>query len=195
VVYSPDSREGDPHNRLWTHANRKRLDAETLLDTLLFLGGNLREEFGGATIKPGTAADYGYQHESRRRAVYWPVLRNALPDFLEAFDGADPSMVVGRRSQSTVAPQALVLMNHPLVREQARRTALQLGLIENSAITDQAAIELAYRTVLGRAPLVGETRAALPFIQGSGPAASLTRDERWTQFFQVLFASVDFRYQ
>ncbi|MFM9118669.1 MAG: DUF1553 domain-containing protein, partial [Planctomycetota bacterium] len=187
---SPDSRERDPDNRLWTHANRKRLDAETLLDTLLFLGGNLREEFGGATIKPGTAADYGYQHESRRRAVYWPVLRNALPDFLEAFDGADPSMVVGRRSQSTVAPQALVLMNHPLVREQARRTALQLGLIENSAMPDEAAIELAYRTVLGRAPLVGETRAALPFIQGSGPAASLTRDERWTLFFHVLFASV-----
>jgi hypothetical protein len=213
------AQDQDPDNRLWTHASRKRLDAESLLDTLLFLGGNLREEFGGATIKTGTAADYGYQHEIRRRAVYWPVLRNAMPDFMEAFDGADPSMVVGRRSQSTVAPQALILMNHPLVREQARRTALRLGLIEDSqmskgtaakpaavtpeepdadraqARTDEAAIELAYRTVLGRPPLVGEARAALPFIQGSDQAAGLTRDERWTQFFQVLFASVDFRYQ
>ncbi|MFM9116146.1 MAG: hypothetical protein ACKOU6_08310, partial [Planctomycetota bacterium] len=60
---------------------------------------------------------------------------------------------------------------------------------------DEPANELEYRTFLGPAPLEAEARAALPFIQVSGPAASLTRDERWTQFFQVLFASVDFRYQ
>ena len=60
------------------------------------------------------------------RSVYVPVFRNSLPEMFEVFDFADPSMVTGRRNVSTVAPQALFLMNHPFVMEQARLAAARL---------------------------------------------------------------------
>ena len=55
--------------------------------------------------------------------MYLPVFRNALPELFEVFDFADPSIVVGRRNVSTVAPQALFLMNNPFVLEQAQAAA------------------------------------------------------------------------
>ena len=56
-----------------------------------------------------------------RRSVYAPVFRNALPEIFEAFDFADPSSVVGKRNASTVAPQALFVLNHPFPRQQVFR--------------------------------------------------------------------------
>jgi hypothetical protein len=177
----------DPENRLLGRQNRRRLDAECVRDTMLFVSGRLRLDAGGPTFPSKLTADYGYRHDDTRRSVYSPVFRNALPELFEAFDFADPSMVTGRRNVSTVAPQALLLMNHPFAIEQARAAAGRL--VEESA-DDAARVERAYRLTLGRPPTDGERQIALKFL------GDRTGDARgaWALLIQGLFASADFRY-
>ncbi len=183
----------DPENKLFWRANRRKLDAEAIRDTVLQVSGLLDLAQGGPLLKPGTSADYSYKHTDTRRSVYAPVLRNSLPELFEAFDFADPSLVVGQRSDSTVAPQALFMMNHPWVMEQSQSAAQKL--LAEQLTDDRTRVARAYRLVLGRVPTDGEVTLALKFL----PAESATtepakRTDAWGRFYQALFASVDFRY-
>jgi hypothetical protein len=191
-VASPEAREADPENRLWARAHRRRLEAECLRDAMLLISGRLQLEMGGSTIRPGTTADYGYQHNDARRSVYSPVFRNALPEFFEAFDFADPSVVSGRRNVSTVAPQALFMMNHPFVRQQAQHTAQRL-LTDHG--DDRQRLEFIFRAALGRLPTDDEAVMCDKFLSDLAAAGSpAARQEAWTQLAHALFASLDFRY-
>ena len=126
-------------------------------------------------------ADYGYVSKETRRSVYLPVFRNALPEIFEAFDFADASVVVGVRNTSTVAPQALFLMNHPFVREQAAAAARRLlEETKTGARADEAGIARAYQATLGRTPTPEELcrsqqTSALEFGSGKGVDRSVSR--------------------
>jgi hypothetical protein len=185
TIDDPRSREVDPENRLVWRGNRRRLDAECIRDTILTVSGQLRLDMGGPTFPANLSADYGFKPTDTRRSVYAPVFRNALPELFEVFDFADPSMVVGRRDVSTVAPQALFLMNHPFVMDQARQAARRLRA--DPRLDDPARIGRAYRLTLGRPPTVAEQRIARTLVDGGD-------EDAWAAFLQVLFASVDFRY-
>ncbi len=179
----------DPENRLLWRQNRRRLDAECIRDAILSAGGALRRDMGGPGFPAGLAADYGYDDRQTRRSLYVPVFRNALPELFEVFDFADPSMVVGRRDVSTVATQALFLMNHPFVLDQARSAARRL--LAGADRDDPARALRAYRWTLGRAPTPAERELVVRFVAG---AAGERLEEAWAMVFQALFASVDFRY-
>jgi hypothetical protein len=183
--------ERDPDNRLLWRMNRKRLEAECIRDATLVASGQLDRTAGGSTVKPGTSADYGYQHSGTRRSVYLPVLRNSLPPLLEAFDFADPSLVVGERNTSTVATQALFLLNDPFVRDQSHAAAKQV--LAEMLPGDPERVELAFRRALGRTPTAEEREIALRTI-GRGDSIE-DRELAWTELFHALFASVDFRYR
>jgi hypothetical protein len=145
------------------------------------------------TIRPGTSTDYGYTHQDARRSVYVPVLRNSLPELFDVFDFADPSMVTGQRNVSTVAPQALFLMNHPFVMEQACAAAQRL--LDEPGLTSEELIIRAYRITLGRPPLPGERRITREFLDNHADADKPPqRIEPWAQLHQALFSSIDFRY-
>ena len=179
----------DPENRLFGRANRRRLEAECIRDTMLAVGGRLSPDRGGPTFPVTLAADYGYKDKTAeaRRSVYLPAFRNAFPEALEAFDAADPSTVTGRRNVSTVAPQALFLLNHPFPAEQAKHAATRL-LAED--VTDDAArLTRAYRRAVGREPTAGEREVAARFL-----ARTSDRNAAWAAVFHALFASADFRY-
>ena len=176
----------DPENRLLWRANRRRLDAESLRDTMLFVSGELSEERGGPSFPSTQSADYGFHFTAPRRSVYVPAFRNALPEMFEVFDFADPSLVVGVRNVSTVVPQALFLMNHPFVRAQARAAAQRL--LGEKLPDDDARLQRACRLALGRAPLPGELSVAKKCL-----AAETEPVEAWTDLFHALFASADFR--
>ncbi len=191
-VASPSLQKDDSDNRLFGHAHRRRQDAEGLLDAMLSASGQLDLQAGGPTIRAGTDADFGYQFALPRRAVYWPVLRNALPELFEVFDFPDPSMVVGRRNASTVAPQALFLMNSPLVREQSRLAAIRL--LKDVPIADAQRVDLAFRRLLGRFPTDAERATALKYIQTKAAASDKEQLQRWSQLIQALFGTTDFRY-
>jgi hypothetical protein len=177
----------DPENRLLGRANRRRLEAECLRDTMLAVSRRLSPDGGGPTYPATLAADYGYTPTDTRRSVYSPVFRNALPEALEVFDFADPSMVTGRRNTSTVAPQALYLLNHPFPIEQAKHAAARL--VAEPLADDAARLTRACRRTLGREPTAGEREVMTRFLN-RGRAAK----EAWAAVFHALFASADFRY-
>ncbi len=190
---SPDAARLDPDNRLFSHANRRRLEAEEIRDAMLAVSGQLDLAFGGPNIgTPGAApvtSEYTYVFTDTRRSVYTPAFRNRRLELFEVFDFADINAPIGQRATTTVAPQALFLMNHPFVTEQAKLAARRTLA---AAVPDEAGrIELAYRSALGRGPTARERALADEFLRALGGEAPV---EGWAQLHQAIFASVDFRY-
>jgi hypothetical protein len=196
--------EADPDNRLFSHANRRRLDAEQIRDTILCVSGELKLDIGGPNIAGAGAIDanttaaqnteYGYVFADSRRSVYTPAFRNRRLELFDVFDFGDINATMGRRNVSTVAPQALYLMNHPFVLEQARLAAQRA--LAAPGFDDATRVERAYRTALGRRPSARERELALRFVhvEASEGTNEAQRLEAWAQFYQSLFACVDFRY-
>ncbi len=193
---APDARQRDPDNRLLARANRRRLDAEQIRDAMLWSSGQLDLAVGGpnfgGTVPTGT--EYGFVFTDTRRSVYTPAFRNKRLELFEVFDFADANAPIGLRPVSTVAPQALFLMNHPFAIEQARHAA-QRTLREVTG-DDGARLEHAYRVALGRAPTARERALALEFVGAAtgGETDEAGRLEAWAQVHQSIFACVDFRY-
>ena len=101
---------------------------------------------------------------------------------------ADPSRTTGTRDFGTVAPQALLMMNHPFVLEESAEAARRVLAEEGE---DGARLELATHRVLGRAPLPQERALVSSLLAEAGPQGE---EEAWTTILQGLFASLDFRY-
>ncbi len=139
--------------------NRRRLDAECLRDAMLAVSGRLDRSLGGPTIRKGTTSEIAYRFDETRRSVYVPIFRNKLLELFEAFDFGDPNLVNGRRNVSTVATQALYLMNSPFVREQARQAAR--ALLDVPGLDESGRLERAYRLALGRAADAARARHRL----------------------------------
>jgi hypothetical protein len=182
----------DPENRLLTHMNRRRLDAESLRDAMLSVGGTLEFEMGGATFPANLKTDVGFQFQTPRRSVYVPVFRCSLPELFEVFDFANPSMVTGRRDVSTVAPQALYMMNHTFVRTQGRLTAERL--LSESELTTANRIDHAYLLILGRHATEAEVSLSQQFLKSITDTTKKRQGDAWTQMVQAMFSTIEFRY-
>ncbi len=176
----------DPENRYFGRANRRRLEAECIRDTVLVVSGQLDPTRGGLTFAPSLAADYGYKANSNRRSVFLPQFRNAMPEMLEVFDCADPSTVTGKRNSGTIAPQALYMMNSPFVLDQSKHAAARL--LAEKHLDDAARLTRAYRLALGREPTAGEREVAQRYLKGK------PEKDAWSALFHALFASAEFRY-
>ena len=184
--------ERDPDNRLLSHAKRRRLEAEEIRDALLLAAGRLDLAHGGPNFGATTpASEYGYVFADVRRSVYTPAFRNRRPELFEVFDFADINAPAARRGATTVAPQALFMLNHPFVIEQARHAAERTRR-ETPNAADDARVAHAYRALLGRPPRERERTLALDFVAGA--AGDEGREAAWAQLHQALFASADFRY-
>ena len=93
-------------------------------------------------------ADHPVFTTSVRRSLYLPVVRNAIPDIFALFDGADPNGVTAVRNDTTVASQALFLLNHPFVREQSLHLAKRL--LNDATVPDADRVAHGFRLALGR---------------------------------------------
>ena len=109
----PAARARDPENTLYWRANRRRLDFEATRDALLAVSGRLSGRIGGPPMPSLTGTE-------PRRTIYGFVDRLNLPGLYRTFDFPDPSTTSPRRDQTTVAPQALFMMNHPFMIEVSR---------------------------------------------------------------------------
>jgi cytochrome c553 len=190
----PKQLKSDPDNRLLTRANRRRLDAEALRDSLMQISGMLDLSVAsGRTIAKLSTYDNEYRHAAyplRVRSVYVPSFRNTMLDLFEIFDGANPNLVTGKRTRSTRPAQALYMLNSPFVMEQAKLSAENLlKSPEYSADNAEDSIRRAWRKCLSREPSREELQATLNVI-GEDPRSV----EAWTEVFHALFASVDFRF-
>ncbi len=177
----------DFENKLHWRQNRRRLQAEAIRDAVLSVSGRLDTKSGGNTIKPGTTTEYGYQFEDTRRSLYAPVFRNTPLEILAVFDFADPNLVVGSRTTSSVPTQALFLMNSPFVRAQAAAAAQRL--LAEKLPDNPARIHHAYRQTLGRNPTERERKIILNFL-----AHEKDPVKAWPQILHGLYASLDFRF-
>jgi hypothetical protein len=195
----------DPENRLHGRANRRRLEAEALRDALLAVGGSLDRVMGGTLMKvpngkevvdPKTALPL-IDYASRRRSVYLPVARNVVYDLFQTFDFPDPTVVNGERAATTVAPQALVFLNSPLVLDQSRRLARRL--VDRSDLDDGGRIRLGYAIAYGRLPRAEETVVALEFLQRmthelEAVGSEVAQGKAWQSFCQALVTANEFIY-
>jgi hypothetical protein len=172
----------DPENRLLWRANRRRLDLESLRDSLLATAGRLDTNMGGPSV---SLTDSPF---STRRSVYGFIERQNLPAFFRTFDFANPNTTTSERPQTTAPQQALFLMNSPFVVEQATFLAARSEKPDISekthskeAATRVRRINRLFRYVYGREATVDELTDALEFIDGGDPAAliSVTSQLAW----------------
>ena len=166
---SPSALKADANNVLLSRAPLRRLEAEPLRDSLLALGGLLDKQVGGFVwtfenyklVFNHTSED-ATTYESNRRALYLPVIRNHVYDLFELFDFPDPGTVNGNRADSTIAPQALYLMNSPLVLRATESMAK--ALLKEEELTNAQRVQRLYAQVFNRRPTVKETQRAVVFI-------------------------------
>ena len=200
--------ETDPDNHLLWHASQRRLDAEAIRDAMLTASGQLDptppkgsvvSAIGDGYIGKGIRPEVFSNYESKTRSVYLPVVRDFVPEALEVFDFAEPSLVVASRDVTNVPSQALFMMNNEFVRAQSSAMAKR---VLATPLDYPARLNLAYHLALSRPAteaerkradqyLLDEAKALLPVKDGNKDTASQLA---WATFCQALFASAEFRY-
>jgi hypothetical protein len=183
----------DPNNRLLSHFPKRRADAEYLRDALLVISGRLDDRTGGPTVKKGTNSEFGYVYTSHRRSVYLPVFRNRLEELMDVFDFPDPNLVQGKRTNTTLPAQALLLMNHPKMLEFSRSTGERL--LDLPDLTDEERLNWLYLSAVGREPTARERDLCQQYLDALQTGETeLDRTEIWAMLCQAVFNSIDFRY-
>lgn len=191
--------EADPDNRQFSHANRRRMEAETLRDALLAVSDRLDLATGGKTIPHKNFVNLNAQsrsrdpalYDSRRRSVYLPVLRSALYEMFAAFDFANPSTSNGARGATMVAPQALFMLNSDSVDEASAGFAARLA--RQIPGSDAERIVLAHEIAFSRPSERDETESWGAFLDRY-EAATGNRDAAWKAMCRILIASNEFLY-
>ena len=167
----------DPENHLLWRYRPQRLEAEAIRDVMMATSGGIDLSVGGRPVFPyipqeilDTAQAYGRWDkqldgpEVWRRSLYVYRRRTLTFPFFETFDLPDQNITAAYRNTSTVAPQALTLLNNPFVLGQARLFARR---IEEQAPYDvDRQVELAYRTTLARPPAPEEAALARQLVAG-----------------------------
>jgi hypothetical protein len=175
----------DPENTLYWRRTPRRLEAEAIRDAMLVASGTLDPTMFG----PGSL-----EESHVRRSIYFTIKRSRLIPIMQLFDQPEPLVSIGQRSATTIAPQALAIMNNPHVR----RYALSLGKKLSAAAPDSmSAIRLAYDIALSRPASDAELTDAAAFIAEQTrayTAANKTDAQHLAlgDFCQVLFGLNEF---
>jgi hypothetical protein len=207
----------DPDNvQLW-RMSKRRLDAEEIRDAMLAVSGDLdaKPADGSPVAKlAGTSQFIGRfmglgTMDSNKRSVYLPIVRENVPEALELFDFAEPSLVTGQRDDTSVPAQGLYLLNNPKVMGWADGAAQKLKKYDS----ETERIQQAFKMSLGRMPTQKEEAAATAFMAkfkktearnapatggfrpGVRPGKTPDVDAMaWAALVQALFATAEFRY-
>ena len=206
----------DPENRLLWRMPRRRLEVEPIRDAMLVAAGQLDRTIGGEIVdwwkesqtvideKRGLIAFANLAtdikaYESARRSVYLPVSRNQLYEMFVLFDYADASSVLPKRGESTVAPQALFLLNNKLVRRRAQQFAE--SLLADQQATDRERMRFAHQKTFARSPSDVELNEGAEFLNRyfeakmkSGHSREESRYFAWQSYCQLLFCENEFVY-
>ena len=161
-----DGEAKDPNNRLLWRANLRRLDFESIRDSLLVFSGDLDDTLGG---KPVNLTDEPY---SFRRSVYGFIDRGNLPELMAQFDFSDPDMANSKRSTTVVPQQALFMMNSPMAVDVSRRIIEREEFARQA--TDDARVRALFQILFQRAPRDVELALAKTFLENAKQELVLT---------------------
>ena len=183
----------DPANELLWRQNLRRLDAEALRDTLLTISGQLNLKAGGRGFfpalngevlaggsRPGTDWQVSPAEELARRSIYSFIRRTSMVPIFEAFDYSNATSPLSERPVTTVAPQALLLLNDSFVQEQASSLADRV-IGEASSGTLEQQILRAWSLATCRNPTREELRQLSEFFH------------RQVRLFEGLRGQISFR--
>ena len=175
---NPAGYAADPENRLLWRANRRRLESEAIRDSLFAVAGRLDWTLGGP----------GFQEAATpRRSLYLMSVRTGAKtsEFGPLFDAPDCSGIVERRNESIVAPQALYLMNDPIMAVLATSLG-DRATAEATSENDTNRIRRLYLIVLGRLPSAEENEIASQLLNDK------TTPNAWVSFCRLLVCTNEF---
>lgn len=180
----PEAQRIDPENRLLSHVPRRRLEAEMLRDSVLAIAGTLDRTRGGSLVAYKNH-DYVPKSkspvfDSKRRALYLPIIRDRVYSLFDLFDLPEPSASNSKRDSTVLPHQALFFFNSPLVREGGKAFAQRVAEMAEGR---NARIDLAHRLAFGRPATPAEQALATSFLDGGAD---------WPAYCQALFASNEF---
>ncbi|MFK8114055.1 MAG: PSD1 and planctomycete cytochrome C domain-containing protein [Rubripirellula sp.] len=193
-TFDSDSFESDPENRFLWRMPKKRVEAEAMRDAMLVVSGQLDRSRPAGSLVGRVIGDrpvslVGLNKKLPRdldgavhRSVYLPVMRDRLPDVLEVFDFAEPSLVTGKRESTNVPTQALYLMNSPFVRERAAALASRLS----RETTLSGFVQRAFLLCYGRQATDGERESIQRFLEVDFP-------DRRVDCCHALMSTAEFR--
>lgn len=180
-MIDPAKARVDPDNRLLWRRQRIRLEGEVIRDAILAVSGRLDPSLlGPGTLDPA----------SMRRSIYFTVKRSQLMPMMQVFDAPDALSGLPQRQSTTVAPQALLLMNNPQVRQSAIALARRASPRADMALED--VVDTAYRLAVGRAPDPMERQLSAAALRSQLATAAAPREEILADFCQLLFCLNEF---
>ena len=177
--FDKNNYEIDPDNVYFWRMNEKRLEAEQIRDSLLFVSGKLDESHKNVSdfqtdIKNSSKELREYISETKARSIYIPSLRDNKIEILDIFDRPDNSLLNAERSVTTVSTQALFLMNNPKIITLSQEQAKELSDVNEI-----------FLKFLGRPPDETELEASVDFIEAD--------DNNLAHLIQILICTGEFR--
>jgi hypothetical protein len=165
----------DPENHLLSRMPRRRLDSDSLRDSILSVAGSLNLKMGGVGVIPPLtheeilAARFPNlwpanpdPAEHNRRSVYLQMKRSLTLPLLQIFDAPDTATSCPRRERSTVAPQALALMNGEFAVAQADQFAARIK--KTAGDNPESQVDTGWKMAFGRLPDEAERKTALDYL-------------------------------
>ena len=159
----------DPRNRLLSHMTIKRMDAETLRDSMLFIAGRLEDQRGGppdavSVNRQGLVSVDSTENGRWRRSVYLRYRRTEIPSFMDTFDYPVMGPNCVERNVSMVPTQPLMMMNNRHVRKLSAAFAARVDRLTRSQGAG-ARVELVYRLALNRPPSAAEKQLGVASLK------------------------------
>lgn len=197
----------DPENRFYWRSDIRRLQAESIRDAVLAASGQMDHSMGGSMMNVGNR-EFVFNHTSKdntsyqtaRRSIYLPVIRNNLYDAFSLFDYTTADVTNGDRQASTVAPQALFMLNSDLLLDSAQSLAERL--IREVSDDEAARLNRLFELALGRLPSDQEASRLQRFIDDfqasvstdDPQAIAVTQTNAWVAACQSVLACNEFIY-
>jgi hypothetical protein len=160
----------------YQHSKKYSAFLDILFENWSITAGRLDPALGGGSVR---------DFNTPRRTLYLTTIRSDRTGFQSLFDGADPTVILEKRNEATIAPQSLFLLNHPFTLAQAE--ALAAASAQANAETRDR-VRWLWRRLFQRDPAPEDDALAARVL---GTAADATR---WTAFCQTLLCSNEFIY-